>query len=345
MDQRHHIVLDSTPPPAWKKFQTQTPLWGYILVYALAPVVYFLIAWGVYAIGSLDRRLYWVVMPTLGVFVFLCIGVIFVAIRFHIKRTDTATQTLRSASQGRVELIGTLKPLDEPVVSPLYGISCVAWWFTLMATPRQWPEGQSRPADLSIRESHMPAAVLLTDGENDAFLPFDNMFRDDTQVMLNKLDAPHDLMRQDLRILTQEEEWKITHRSEDLIPCDKPLQLNCVFRTLSSRDSYLEACYDQTNFLPPTPQELENSPLEQAWRAYCACREAAAEKQSGIGGPMRVDAILPITSLKPISLVRPVDAGGMAAWRIIHSMVLALLPAVYALLRLSDIIPPLLFLF
>lgn len=348
-EHQYDAVPEAPPPPAWEAFRHQFPLWGDIVGYILAPVVFILMAWGGYAVGSWGGLAYWIVMLTVGGFVFICLLVIATEIRFHIKRSDTATQTLRAASQGRVELIGTIRPLDGPVISPLYGVSCAAFWSRIIAKPRQWPEGwpagRAKPADVYMQDKYVPAAVLLTDGKAEAFVPYSDTFRGDSDVRLDKLDAPHDLLREDVRASVAEGEWEITHRTEYVIPCDTPLQLNGLFRTLSSRDSYLEVVNKHTDILPPTPEQLETSPLEQAWRAYCARREAAAMENGGSTEAAPVDAILPITNYKRISLVRPADAGGWAAWRTIHIMVMFIVPSVYVLLRLPDLIEPLPFLF
>lgn len=333
-------------PLDWRAMMRPPSLKDALANLILIPPLFLPVAWGLYALVDWLPGLYWAVVIAVGCVLLLFFGALSVELATHIKRRDTATQTLRAASQGRIEVIGTLRRTADHLVSPLYGVDCIGYSARFDARPVPPPgtattTGGKRRDVILFSESSFPPAVLMVDGPAEAFLSFEGVHRHGTEIELLHPEAPRDLLRADIRDRLVDGDWTITLRQEALIPTDMPIQLNGVFRTLSSQDSYLEAVRKQTGLRAPTKEELDASPVEQAWRTYCARREDAA----GTSGPVPVDAVVPITDFKRHALVRVTDAGGRASAKIAAILVLMLLPFLYLALRLLDVMKPLPLLF
>lgn len=293
--------------------------------FALLPIVYSFIAWGLVELA--------VWMPWLTVPLFLAAGfllyvlghIVVHQIGLHVRRADTATQTLRAASQGRIEVKGTLRPVTgTPLISPLYGIPCAAYTAEFTAV-------RSRQERVTLKEEVFPEAVLLSDGDAEAFLPLEEIHRFHTEVELSRPDAPLDWLRADLREQIDGPGWQVVQRAETLIPCDKVMQVNAVFHTQSTADSYLDAEARHLGKAPPPPETREHHPTETLWREYCRRREADA----GGDHPVAVDALLSISLMKGIGIVRARDANVRDTAKTI-GMALVFLPgALYLFLRLA----------
>lgn len=329
----------AAPPRHWRTLLRKKTRLEVVLGHALIPPLGGVVAWGLWGLAGWWEWLYWPVLILAGFTFHVFLAVAVNALRMQVKRTDTATQTLRAASQGRIEVIGTVRPIEGTLVSPLYGVPCVAFkaWFTAL---------DAKGELVSVRDKVLPAAVLLTDGLREAFLPVHQADEVSMRVELTQLDAPRDLLRQDIREALGEG-GTISERLEDVIPTDKPMQVNGVFRTLSSGDSYRTVVNAHVGLHPPTAEDLEKDAVEQVWRTYCRRREAEAEAGGAapVPGPVPVDAILPVTHFKGIGIVRVADADWRHAADVVFNMALFAVPFGYLLLRLLDLTGPLPLLF
>lgn len=282
---------------AWERLKKRNEgelVWGLLL----SPIVYVLLVVGILELVDWAGWLRWPVAILLGLLVLMIAAVLVEQVRVHAKRTDTATQSIRSASQGRIELVGTLKPVGGEVLSPLYGVPCVSWVAKLTAT------AEARPA-VRFSDSMNPAAVLLTDGEGaEVFLPFPNDSVPAMEIEIERPDEPISLLREDLR--RQSDGTTIAQRFESLVPCGKPMQANAVFRTLSSADSYLKAVCAHRKQPEPAERDLQEDKVEQAWRSYCRHREEVAGAV-----PVPVDVLLPLGEIGGVRVVRQT----FASWR------------------------------
>ncbi|MGC2856187.1 hypothetical protein ACM64Y_12000 [Novispirillum sp. DQ9] len=322
-------------PRHWRTLLRKKERSEVVMGYATVMPVSGAVAWGLWALAGWLEWLYWPVLILAGFTFHVFIAVAVNALRMQVKRADTATQTLRAASQGRIELIGTVRPIEGTLVSPLYGVPCVAF--------NAWFSARDASGELvTAREKVLPAAVLLTDGDREAFLPVHEADEVAMRVELAQLDASRELLRQDIR-----EELgdggKISARLEEVVPADKPMQVNGVFRTLSSGDSYRTVVNAHVGLIPPTEEELEKDAVEQAWRRFCRRREAEAGGAGPV--PVPVDAILPVTHFKGIGIVRVADADWRLAADVVANMVMFAVPFGYLLLRLLDLTGPLPLLF
>lgn len=326
----------------WEDLRREDSMILKSLAYPAVPLVILPLPWLMHAVAGWATWLYWTMVVVAVGMLLISVGVIRQEIRFHIKRRDTATQTLRAASQGRIEVIGTLRTIDgPPLISPLYGIPCVAYWSCFIAESKTKTSSAKKPDPIHVTAKQPPPAVLLGDGAAEVFVPFKDSFRVDTEVPLDQTTAPATLLRPDLQASLAAGDWTITVRREDVVPVDKPVQVNGLFRTLTSRDSYTTVVAAHTNLLPPTTEQLESDPVEQAWRTYCARREAEAGQSGPESAPVPVNAILPITHFTAYSMVRVSDAGGWATARMSFVLVLMSLPFAYLLARLMGWLEPL----
>lgn len=262
-----------------------------LLGHLMSPPFYGFIAWGIYELVDWASWLHWPVVIMLILMLMAFVAIPFYELKVQAIRADTATQKLRSASQGRIELVGTLLPLEGEILSPLYSVPCVAWRSTFTA----WPErrqGEPRPLKppIDFKDSHVPAAVLLSDGEASAFIPLYENQSALLEVEIDSLDEPKALLRNDLRQPLEAGRLTIGSRNESVIPCGKPMQVNATLATLSSDQSYQQAVRRRQNLPEFTPEELEKDPVENAWRSYCLSREEAGGTP---GIPVQVDAIVP----------------------------------------------------
>ncbi len=328
------------PQPSWQAFQKELEISeGQALV--VLPVVYYFFAWGIY---EATAWLSWLTIPVAIAVALLLVAVILTALSelsLHVKRADTATQTLRAASQGRIELKGTLLPVDgKALTSPLYGIPCVSYDAGFTAVRRTTGKTTADTTGrVALREKVVADAVLLSDGVDEAFLPLNDVHRYHTQVELDRCDAPTDLLRADLRDQIGHDQigrdgWRVAARTETIIPCDKPVLVNAFFITLTTADSYLAAEAKHLGKPPPEPKALENSPKETLWRAYCQRRQ----EESGAAHPVTVNALLPNRGLTEIGIVRERDATWQNTVKVV-GMAVVLAPAtLYLFLRLTGII-------
>lgn len=324
--------MNRTTAGEWRDLLETKKVWEVVLSYAIIPVVCGMLAWGLWALTEWWALLYWPVVILAGLLLFISISLVATELLMQVKRADTATQTLRAASQGRIEVIGTVRPIEAPLVSPLYGVPCVAF--------NAWFRGKDASGQLvEVREKTLPDAVVLTDGVTEAFLPIGAPHETAIRAALARLDAPHDWLRQDIREALGED-GTILIRTEEVIPCDKPLQVNGVFRTLSSRDSYRTIVNAHVDFPPPLPENLAKDAVELAWKAFCQRCEAAAG-----GKEVPVDAILPVTHIKGIGIVRVKDADWRYALDSIATTILIEAPFAYLFARLLDVVEPLPLLF
>ncbi len=263
----------------------------------LSPPFYALVAWGIFELVEWATWLYWPVLVVLVVMLMAFVAMPIYQIKLHATRADTAPQKLRSASQGRIELVGTLLPLEGEILSPLYSVPCVAWRsrFTAWAEQRH---GQPRPVAPAIdfKESDLPAAVLLSDGEASAFIPLYKSATGLLEVEIDARDEPKELLRMDLRQPVEAGRLNIGDRSEVVIPCGKRMQVNATLITLSSDQSYQQAVRRRLNLPELTPDALEKDAIENAWLSHCRGKEEAA------GTPVQVDAIVPTSHVGDLHL-------------------------------------------
>ncbi|KJS40013.1 MAG: hypothetical protein VR70_06395 [Rhodospirillaceae bacterium BRH_c57] len=315
------------PQPSWQAFQKEAEI-DESLAFVLMPVVYYFFAWGIYEVTA---WLSWLTIPValaVALLLVMLIAITISELSLHVKRADTATQTLRAAAQGRIELKGTLLPVGgEALTSPLYGIPCVSYDAEFTAV-------RGTTERVTLREKVFPAAVLLTDGVDEVFLPMDEKNRLNIEVELYRDDAPTGLLRADLREQVGGTGWRFAARKEVVVPCGKPVLVNTFYQTLTTADSYLAAEAKHLGKPPPEPKTLEDSPKETLWRDYCQRRQEA----SGAAHPVVVNTLLPDRDLTDISIVRERDADWRNTVKIV-SMALALVPgALYLFLRLTGII-------
>lgn len=318
----------------WRQFaRARTPIRETVITHVVVPLVFGLLCWAGWALVGWLAWLHWPVVVVNAVLLGLFLSVVFNTARMQVKRVDTATQTLRAASQGQIEVIGTISPIGALRASPLYGVPCVAFKSWLTAYP-----ATGKP--FRLEETWLPPAVILTDGSREAFLPVHAGDEPDMHAVLHTPQAPRDLLREDVRENVGSD-WRITERREHVIPPDAPMQVNAVFRTVSSHDSYRATVNAHVGLPPPTAEALETCPVEAAWRTYCRHRETIA----GTAGPVAVDAFLPVTLYKDIGIVRVADSRWLYALDQMVTVLLASLPLFYLLLRLLGVIDPLPFLF
>ncbi|KJS36941.1 MAG: hypothetical protein VR70_13350 [Rhodospirillaceae bacterium BRH_c57] len=294
-------MAEQTVGRDWRPMvQTISPL-QWVVAGVFLPVSMALIAWGLFALVDWLPILRIPMIVLVAIIILLTIQITNNQVQIQIKRADTATQTLRAASQGKIELVGTVRPIDKPLFSPVYGVSCVSYRSSIAFRPAN-PAPDGEPIFYS--DSHWPAAVLLTDGRHDMFMPFSDVGKSSMEVMLQQADAPLEWLRADLRERLAGNDWTVTLRDEHVIPSDKPLKVNAVLRTLTSRDSYLETRARHLDLLPPQPEDLETDEIELAWRAHCNRREEAA----GTGEAVPVDALLPLSVVKVLPYACVADA-------------------------------------
>lgn len=304
---------------AWERLRKRNEaelVWGVVF----SPFIYFLLGLGILELVEWAGWLRWPMIILLVLLLLvLMIGVV-QQVRVHVKRADTATQSIRAASQGRIELIGTLKPIEGEVISPLYAVPCVSWVSKLSAAAELRPAEKiaDRPV-VRFSDSLSPPAVLLTDGEGaEVFLPFLDENVQGMEIEIERPDEPRSLLREDLRKQMEMRTFVIGTRFESLVPCGKPMQANAVFSTLSSTDSYFKAVQARRKLPEPSEEQLLEDKVEQAWRRYCRAREEKAG-----AAPVPVNALLPLDEIGGVRVVRQ----SFASWRetaLVISMMLIL---------------------
>lgn len=292
---------------AWERLRKRNES-DLVMGVLLSPFAYFLLGLGILALVEWAGWLRWPMIILLGVLFLAAMTGFVQQVRVHMKRADTATQSIRAASQGRIELIGTLKSLEGEVISPLYAVPCVSWLSRLSASAELLPSEKiaDRPV-VRFSESMSPPAVLLTDGEGaEVFLPFLDENVQGMEIEIDRPDEPRSLLREDLRKQMEMRTFVIGKRLESLVPCGKLMQANAVLSTLSSTDSYLRAVHARRKLPEPSEEQLRDDKVEQAWRRYCRAREEKAG-----AAPVPVNALLPLDEIGGVRIVRQT----FASWR------------------------------
>lgn len=329
----------------WEDLQQGHSLAFDLLVYCGLSAGFMLLAWGVHALVTWQDALRWPVVIGVLMFDALLVLAVVTIIRAEVKRRDTGTQSIRSASQGRIELVGMVQAVGEPMISPLYGVPCVAYRSSFEAfKPETAPvgdagKGKAAADPLSFFEEMAAPAFLLTDGIREVFVPLEAFHLSGVEIVLNKDDEPLDTLRPDVaeRLLP---DMTITNRDEDVVPIGKLVMANGVFRTFSSGDSYTRAAARHRGIEEPSDEALAGDPVETRWRAHCRRKEAAAGSS-----PVRVDALLPVSHFLGLPVVRANEPSWREAVKQTAMMLVVLVPGLYLAVRLLDVMSPLPLLF
>lgn len=259
--------------------------------------------------------------------VVLCVVPVVTRLRVEIKRADTATQTIRAASQGRIELVGRVAAIGEPVGSPLFDVPAVSWWSSLDAfvdvrAARAAADGAPDLKGVIFTETR-ERSFLVSDGDRAVFVPFDVRHRFDVSEQLADLEAPFELLRRDILDRIAGRPVHARKREETVVPIGMRVQTNGVLRTFLSSDPYLPEYARRTGAKAPTEAELERHPVEADWREFCR----GEERRRG-GGPVPVDALLPLSARKRVPATRHVlNSRGDAALFVLGCVAVVIPPS------------------
>lgn len=284
-------MTTTTPPnqPPWAPYVRKDRLsleavMGVSLVLGLAFPLFALL----WHLSTQYPLLSWVVHGANWLWIGGCLLALADTLRIEIKRQDTATQTLRSVSQGRAEIRGKVAAIGPPFLSPFTQTPCVCYDFSVEV------DGET------VRESHYHS-FLLTDGERYVFVPLNRNKTTELLVWLDSDDAPKTLLREDLRGRNVAKQ-----RLERLIPVGLEVQVNGVFVTLSSQDSYIETAMTRLGLPIPTEENLNTLSEFKDWREWDADWKAwvrLMEQERGQG-----EAPVPLNAMLPLSLGKRVPA-------------------------------------
>lgn len=327
----------------WQDLRRDHGLGMDLFVYCAISAGFMLVAWGIHELVLWQEFLRGPVALVLMAFNAFLVLIVVMTIRTEAKRRDTATQTIRSASQGKIELVGMVEAVEEPLVSPLYGVECIAYRSGFQAVPevslKEALAGKTSLDAVTFSEEVFAPAFLLTDGRAEVFVPFERHNFGSTEVLLVAEDEPHDTIRADVAERLRPS-MTITSRDENVVPVGKQVMVNGVFRTLSSEDSYVRVAARHREIMEPSDEELARDPVEQAWIAYCHHKAADAG-----GAVVPVDALLPVTHFIGLPVVRATEPSWRDAVKQTAIMLVVLIPGLYLAARLLDSIPPLPLLF
>ncbi len=305
--------------------------------------------------------LFWPAVGTLGIMAMLFAMALVAVITLQWKRWDTATQSVRGASQGRIELVGRCQAPGEPLISPLFGIPCVDYRSRMVCMPNAAqaeeagvvPEevvpketsgggeagttaeygGTAKSGQLVWREQKSLDALLLDDEGYRVFVPI--VRRDDLTEIAVKLRAtpPLEQLRSDVRQFLSEKRATLVSCHEVVVPVDRLIQANAVFKTLNSDDDYVSAHQRRLGHSDDEFTRARLKPVEDAWKRYASEQEAAAG-----GERIRLDTLLPLSSLKGIALTaKPYDLFKFTSDVVVLSICFVAL--IYFLLSWFDLVP------
>lgn len=332
--------MDGGNDERWQDLRKGHPLAMDLFAYTALAGGFMLVAWAIHAVVLWQDFLRGPVALIVLGFNVLLVLVVIMTIRTEIKRRDTATQSIRAASQGRIELVGMVRAVGEPLVSPLYGVKCIAYRSVFRADSeisfKDAIKGKPTPDPVTFSEEVFQPAFLLTDGKAEVFVPLERGNFSSTEILLDKDDEPLDTIRSDVAAHLQPR-MTVTSRGENVIPVGKLVMVNGVFRTLSSEDSYQRVSARHREIMEPSDEGLAHDPVEQAWLAHC--RRKAAEAG---GGVVQIDVVLPITHFLGLPVVRATEPSWRTAVKDVATMLVVLIPGAYLAARLLDWIPELL---
>lgn len=255
--------------------------------------------------------LFWPVVILLGSSIFMIVWLVYLEIKIQLKRMDTATQSIRSASQGRIELVGRVQALDKPLVSPLFAIPCIEYRATLVTAPAANGQAEDKklPTDETVkasndakespfrwRDTKSQNAFLLCDEGHQVFVPL--MHKDSGRYFDVDLQGkpPQEQFRDDVKKFLEQNKREVVYCRERLVPVGRLIQANAVFKTLNSNDDYVRQ-YQRQAKLSTSEHELESLKfITDVWRRHADSQESTA------GGPTRLDVLLPLSAMKGIPL-------------------------------------------
>jgi len=270
--------------------------------------------------------------------VVMCVVPLVTRLRVEIKRADTATQTIRAASQGRIELVGRVAAIGEPAGSPLFDVPAVSWWSSLdcfvdVPAVRAAPDGRQDLSGVTFTETR-ERSFLLSDGDRAVFVPFDLRHRFDASEQLADIEAPFELLRRDILDRIAGRPVHARTREETVVPIGMAVQANGVLRTFLSSDPYMPEYARRTGAKPPTEAELGRHPIEADWREFCRAEEARRG-----GDPVPVDALLPLSARKRVPVTRHVHASRVDAALFVLECVAIMIPPIALLAYWLDLAP------
>ncbi|RQD74900.1 hypothetical protein [Desulfonatronospira sp. MSAO_Bac3] len=309
--------------PDYSEFSFQSVLINIVAILFMIAAVAGMVWLIEMAVGWLGW-LFWPIVFILGMLALLIYVTVLNLIRLQFKRWDTGTQNIRSASQGRIELVGRCQAPVEPLVSPLFGVPCAYCKSTLTMQPSLTGEAEA-DSDVSVSENGQnrqdPASpnsdesmpnrqgqtswrdqksldsFLLCDDGYQVFAPIlDDIMSNEMGIGLSGK-PPESYLSKDVKEYMRRNNTEMVSCYEWVVPVGRLLQANAVFKTMMSDGDYVEELLKR--------QGLENSEfnreslkkIEKAWSRYAETQEAA-----GGGEPVKLDTLLPLSIFKGVAV-------------------------------------------
>lgn len=213
----------------------------------------------------------WLLWPVIVLAILWLLGVLQSVIsgwKNHVKQLDTATSTIRGASQGSIEIIGRVKAIEgQALLSPMYQIPCVHYQVSV---------GRAEIKGIFINnaffQERASRALLINDGTGEVFTPsFANTFNDQ---LLRRIEGaklpPH--LREHIRSVPEFQSISLPrgmcNLSESLMPVGVMVQANAILLTLKASDSYIRAWARLGNDLEIMLSASQRDQIESEWRTY-----------------------------------------------------------------------------
>lgn len=259
---------------------------GLIIILVLA----LLILAGLWKLMEAAPVLAWVIHPLLWLLILGRLREIVNSKKIVFRRRDTATQTIRAASQGRAEVVGRITLIDQCNMD-------------LLADDRK---NKTLTPFVIVDRSGDEAFVVgdVADGICDRFT--------DIASLLNT-HAWHQAVEDELAGMSMARKKLVG-----------PLaQVNGVFVTVSSRDSLADTIARHSNFsLPAGAESWNQHAAEKRWTVWTARKE----REAG-GEPVQVNVILPFQDIRAVGLtLGPPGSFGPALKEMVLKLALLIIP-------------------
>ncbi len=275
--------------------------------------------------------LFWPVVILAALWLFAALLLIIDGWRNYLARTDTATSTIRGASQGAIEIVGRVKAIEgQTLVSPINQIPCVHYRASVSC-----PSINKIVVNNAFFQEQAGRALLIDDGTGEAFAPsFANTFNDQ---LLNRFEASKLPRHLHDRIRSNPDYQGITlprgscNLDESLMPVGITAQVNAILVTIKASDSYIGAWTRLGNDLEILLSPSQRDRIDTEWRAYADTFLAQADAKNK-PAPL-LNALVPFTGTTSFTLTyRPKTKTRFVMGNLGFQLIMSIAPTVLILM-------------